>query len=64
MRKASGTAGATGLARGVYAGPEVTRFGTVRDMTRNGGLANSDVPLGPSNSAYCDIISCGGGVLS
>jgi hypothetical protein len=66
MRKATGTGGATSSARRPYAEPEVMRFGTVGDLTRNDGLPNADVPLGPANSAHCDITNpqCGGGVIS
>ena len=66
MTNASSTGGAIGPARMSYAEPGIQRFGTMSDLTCNAGLANSDVPLGPANSAYCDITNpqCGGGALS
>ena len=66
MNNASPTGGAGGSARKPYVEPGALRFGTMSELTWNDGLANADVPLGPANSAYCDITNprCGGGALS
>lgn len=48
-----------------YMEPEIARLGTLKELTQNGGLANSDVPLGPANTAYCSNVDCPGqGALS
>jgi hypothetical protein len=66
MRKTAGTVGPTGSARRPYAEPAVLRFGTVRALTQQDGLPNSDVPCGPTSTAWCDRDNplCNGGVLS
>jgi hypothetical protein len=40
------------MARKAYEAPALTVYGAVRDITRNGGAPNSDVPRGPGNTAY------------
>lgn len=37
-----------------YEKPEVTRLGSLSDLTAQDGLPNADVPLGPVNTAHCD----------
>ena len=51
--------------RKLYMEPAMARLGTLRELTQNGGLANSDVPLGPASTAHCSNVDCPGqGVLS
>ena len=66
MGNVSGTAGANGSAKTPYTEPGVMRFGTMRDLTQQDGLPNSDVPCGPTSTAWCDRDNprCNGGVLS
>ena len=66
MNDVSFREGAMGSAKKPYAEPGALRIGTMSELTWNDGLANADVPLGPANSAHCDITNplCGGGALS
>lgn len=51
--------------RKTYIEPAAARLGTLSELTQNGGLANSDVPLGPAGTANCSIGECPGqGALS
>lgn len=38
--------------RKIYTVPELRRLGTVQELTQNAGSPNSDVPMGPANTAY------------
>jgi len=40
------------MAGKAYEAPALTVYGAVREITRNGGAPNSDVPQGPANTAY------------
>ena len=35
-----------------YTAPELRRLGTVQELTQLAGSPNSDVPAGPSNTAF------------
>lgn len=36
-----------------YVKPELTVHGDIEKITLNGNLADSDVPRGPANTAFC-----------
>ena len=46
------------LPRKAYLAPSGQKLGTVADLTRQGTFDDSDVPLGPDNTAYCAGINC------